>query len=68
MDACGYLVLLAAVGAALEPRQGRLVLLVAVRRAVVGVHRDGQLAPRRQTVRHAPDEVRVLGAVGRWET
>merc|ERR1719245_1632136 len=61
VDACGYLVLLAAVGAALEPRQGGLVLLVAVRRAVVDVHRDRQLAPRRQPVSYAPDEVRVLG-------
>ena len=60
--------LLAAVGASLEAREGRLVLLVAVRGAVVGVDRDGQLAPRRQAVSHATDEVRVLGAVGRLET
>ena len=65
VDACGDVVLLAAVGAPLQPRQRRLVLLVAVRRAVVGVHRDRQLAAGGQPVGHATDVVGVLRTVER---
>ena len=67
MDARGDVVLLAAVGAPLQPRQRRLVLLVAVRRAEVGVDRDHDPAAGGQPVGDATDVVGVLRTVvERW--
>ena len=63
MDARGDVVLLAAVGAPLQPRQRRLVLLVAVRRAEVGVDRDRDPAAGGQPVGDATDVVGVLRTV-----